>query len=284
MWLLNFNYMEILDKYKSIITRIEEMLCPSVEGTMSPFPIPGISITSYQYGSGTRKGKGAKQERVLPTRKAIVEELVKQRKGNQRDKVMLNYKYTKRHVMEAMQEIATLCEEMIKAQKGSVSPRELRTKVEEFQKIAKKSQAENTPKKSKIEAVKQVVEKILGLTKPNNETINCGYVSEGRHLKEIDKKIYNKMAYHSYGPEFKERVARNKKNLQTYQARLSDANANGDTAAQNIIAGQIKRVQGIAKRLSKAERAKMFNRLGKQIQAKIVRDPARVRKRKKNKK
>lgn len=81
--------MEILDKYKDIITRIEEM-CTST-AAMAPYPVGGVSVTTV---SG------------------------KQRKGKSK-KAMLNYKYTKQwseknmDITETMKEIAALCEAMI---------------------------------------------------------------------------------------------------------------------------------------------------------------------------
>lgn len=84
--------MEILDKYKDIITRIEEM-CTST-AAMAPYPTGGISVTTIH--SRGRKGKSRK--------------------------AMLNYKYTKQwgnknmDITETMNEIAILCEAIIKGE------------------------------------------------------------------------------------------------------------------------------------------------------------------------
>lgn len=84
--------MEILDKYKDIITRIEEM-CTST-AAMAPYPTGGISVTTIH--SRGRKGKSRK--------------------------AMLNYKYTKQwgnkdmDITETMNAIATLCEAIIKGE------------------------------------------------------------------------------------------------------------------------------------------------------------------------
>lgn len=110
--------MEILDKYKDIITRIEEM-CTST-AAMAPYPVGATSITTYKYGKS--RSKGSKEGKMPTPRKAIVEELIKQCKGNQKNKIMLNYKYQKMrgskkmNISETMKEIATICEAIIKGE------------------------------------------------------------------------------------------------------------------------------------------------------------------------
>ena len=107
--------MEILDKYKDIITRIEEM-CTST-AVMAPYPVGATGITTYKYGKS--RSKGSKEGKMPTPRKAIVEELMKQCKGNQRDNLLLGYKYQKTRgskkmdISETIKEIATLCEAII---------------------------------------------------------------------------------------------------------------------------------------------------------------------------
>ena len=134
--------MEILDKYKDIITRIEEMCTSTV--AMAPYPVPGVSITRYQYG--VNKSKGGRKEKTLAIRKAIVEELIKQQNGSQNDQVMYKHKFKKRNqhriqrsdkdmdITETMNAIATLCEAII--DEAALTTPEIRARVERQQEIA----------------------------------------------------------------------------------------------------------------------------------------------------
>ena len=278
--------MDTLDKYELVISKIQEMCTSTV--AMAPYPINGISVTTVSYKPG-KKGKSQKQEKMPTKPKAIVEKL---NRGNNMS------------ITETMYELAKLCEAMYWGGK-EVSNDEYRANLdaareEAAEKLAKwKAEYEkNKPVYAKIrdgiekvrnlfskgkttsKGSKEVIDNIVSRLKAivnkgdKKETINCSYLTEGRHLKEIDKKIYQKMVYHSYGPKFKERVMRNERSLQDKRARLMRAQ---DTAERNILMGQIGRLENNKHRFSREQRAKMFKRLGKQIEAQIVRNPSRVR-------
>ena len=80
---------------------------------MAPYPVNGISVTTVSYKPG-KKSKSRKEEKMPTKPKAIVEELVKQHRGNQKDKVLLGYKYRKSrgnnmNITEAISTIAGIC-------------------------------------------------------------------------------------------------------------------------------------------------------------------------------
>lgn len=110
--------MNTLEKYILAMTVIE-CLCTST-AAMAPYPVGATSITTYKYGKS--RSKGSKEGKMPIPRKAIVEELIKQCKGNQKNKIMLNYKYQKTRgskkmdISETMKEIATICEAIIKGE------------------------------------------------------------------------------------------------------------------------------------------------------------------------
>lgn len=98
--------MDTLDKYELIISKIQEMCTSTV--AMAPYPVGATSITTYKYGKS--RSKGSKEGKMPTPRKAIVEELIKQRKGNQKNNVLLGYKYKKiRNISETINTIANIC-------------------------------------------------------------------------------------------------------------------------------------------------------------------------------
>jgi hypothetical protein len=73
---------------------------------------------------------------------------------------------------------------------------------------------------------------------------------------------------------------KNLENQEKFKNKIADAQASGDQAAENIIGGQIKRTQNIARRQTKEARAKIWKSIGKRLQSQIVRDPSKMRKKK----
>lgn len=103
----------------------------------------------------------------------------------------------------------------------------------------------------------------------------------GRHIKDIYPKMYNKYKnmkyidtdyYPDMTQEEKDKVHKVQKQQKGYQDQIAPAEAEGDQAKANILGGQIKRTQNIAKGLTRAQRAKIFKSMGKAINRKIQRD------------
>ena len=191
--------MDTLDKYELIISKIQEMCTSTV--AMAPYPVGATSVTTYKYGRS--KSKGNKEGKMPTPRKAIVEELIKQCKGNQKNNVLLGYRYKKvrgnnMSIYETMKEIAAICEAMYWGGK-EVTPDEYRANLE----YARKEAAENLKNweaeknKSTIDKIKDGIQNLKGrLSKPahreaisklidgmkaikgNKENINCALSEE----------------------------------------------------------------------------------------------------------
>ena len=107
MRLLNYNFMETLDKYKQILSALSEM-CTST-AVMAPYPTPVVGQIKHSY----------KKNRALKIKKAVMEafEGIKQNQGSQK-KAMLGYRYIKQRgsnmsIHEKILEIAEICEAII---------------------------------------------------------------------------------------------------------------------------------------------------------------------------
>ena len=126
--------MDTLDKYRSIIGKIQEMCTSTV--ALAPYPVGGISVTTIK--NKQRKGKSSKP--------------------------MLNYKYTKQwsekntSIVETMNEIAKLCEAI-------TNTKEFR----EFYNDYKNRVAENK-KRIEKKGSQKVIDNILGTIKKWKET------------------------------------------------------------------------------------------------------------------
>ena len=192
------------------------------------------------------------------------------------------------NIFEQINEIANICEAIVN--EATLTTPEIRARVERQQEIAKKSQEENKPKKTKIEAAKEAIKNVLNSMRTNKgkEAIHCSYIDEGRHAKDIDPKLWAKMKnmkyidpeYYDLSPEEYAKVKRNLDNQKKFENMIAGAEASGDQAAKNIIGGQIKRTQNIARRQTKEARAKIWKSIGKRLQSQIVRDPSKMRKKK----
>ena len=191
------------------------------------------------------------------------------------------------NIFEQINEIANVCESIIN--EATLTTPEIRTRIEKQQEIAKKSQEENRPKKAKIEAAKEAIKNVLNsMRNKDKEAIHCSYIDEGRHAKDIDPKLWTKMKnmkyidpeYYNLSPEQYAKVMKNLENQEKFKNKIADAQASGDQAAENIIGGQIKRTQNIARRQTKEARAKIWKSIGKRLQSQIVRDPSKMRKKK----
>lgn len=260
--------MDILDKYENAIRKIQEM-CTSTVAT-APYPVGGISVTTIR----RRQSKGRSH------------------------KPMLNYKYTKQwtnkdvSIVEAIKEIASVCESILN-EVEAVKPRKIRNAkdfrefYQEYQDKAAQNR-EHVEKKGSKAAINNLIDRVKKwrAAAKGTEPIHCNYVSEGRHAKVIDPNLWRKMKnmkyidpdFYNLSPEEQKKVLKTLDQQKIYQNQMASAEAEGDQARQNILGGQIKRTQNIARRQTKEARAKIWKSMGKRLQSQIVRDPARMKK------
>lgn len=231
------------EAYEGIINRIEEMLGTSTVA-MAPYPIGGISVTTV---SG------------------------KQRKGSSKS-AMLNYKYTKqwgnKAIVETMNDIALICEAIAEVAGKPFSLRGERVTPDEWRKFMRER---------KLVAAK--IAKDEG--KKENSLKESLILEMGRHIKNIYPKMYSKYKnmkyidtdyYPDMTQEEKDKVNRIKGYQKGYEDQVAPAEASGDKARENIIAGNIKRTQHQLQNLTKAQKAKIYKSMGKAINRRIQKD------------
>ena len=276
---LNYNFMDTLDKYRIIIDRIQEMCTSTV--ALAPYPIgPVGSVTTVHYKSN----KGVKESKMPKPRKAIVEtmlELAELCEGY--------YLYgqpvsgdTFRAFMEKKKQGA----EALKKQLEEESKSPLAKAKDKILHVYTKIKAKVPYNKEKSKAV---IGQAIDTMKKPQEQLNCSYVSEGRHLKQINYNVYRKMKNMKYiDPDYYnlpsnklKKVLKTMGHQQKYMDLVAGAEKEKDQAKFNIIGGQIKRTQNRLRNLTREERARIHKSMGKYIQSQITRDPTKMRKRQK---
>lgn len=234
------------EAYESAISTIIEMLGTST-AVMAPYPVGGVSVTTI---SG------------------------KQKKGTSK-KAMRDYKYSKiRSIAEAMDEIASTCEAIIQTANDSglylggrkITPDEWRKFMRERKLVATQvAQTEN--KKGSNKQPDSIKEALI--------------LEMGRHLKEINPKMYKKYKnmkfidtqyYPDMSPEEIKKVEKTQEQQRGYQDQIGSAEAEGDKARENILAGNIKRTQHRLQNLTKAQKAKIYKSMGKALNRRIKKD------------
>lgn len=230
--------MDMLDKYKTIISMFEDMgICTSTDA-MAPYPTGAVSVTTVT--NAPRKDKSRR--------------------------AMLNYKYTKQwgeknsDIVEAMLEIANICEAIAQVAGKPFILGGKPTTPDEWRKFMRER---------KLTALKIAGDEGK---KENKE------IFEGRHISQINPKMYKKYKnmkyidtdyYPDLSPEEIEKIKKTQKQQEKYQDLIGGAELEGDQAKQNILVGNLKRTQHRLQNLTRAQKAKIYKSMGKALNRQI---------------
>ena len=172
--------MDTLDKYELIISKIQEMCTSTV--AMAPYPIGATGITTYKYGRS--KSKGNKEGKIPTPRKAIVEELIKQCKGNQKNNVLLGYKYKKvRNISETINTIANTCFDILEEISKDDIERSKKRKLRRLETVSKSLEKKYNRSQVDLANAKEEEQKALNILAPRNDQIRS-YLNTGKEPSE----------------------------------------------------------------------------------------------------